>query len=155
MELTERDRLLLDYLQDNAQITNAELAEKVDLSTSGVQKRLKKLAEQGVIKNYVTVLDRKAVGYDMLCFVEVILRVHDSEQVRLFDEKVRAQPEIQECHRLTGNSDYLLKVVVRDREHLDHFLMQVLLPFPAVDRVHTRIVLHEIKETSKVATVLP
>ena len=125
MELTDRDRLLLAYLQDNAQMTNAELAEKVDLSTSGVQKRLKKLEESGVIKKYVTVLDRKAVGYDMLCFVEVILRAHDTEQVSLFDETVRGLDEIQECHRLTGNSDYLLKVVVRDREHLDHFLMEV------------------------------
>ena len=133
-------------------MTNAELADKVDLSTSGVQKRLKKLEESGVIKKYVTVLDRKAVGYDMLCFVEVILRAHDTEQVAQFDMKVCELDEIQECHRLTGNSDYLLKVVVRDREHLDHFLMQVLLPFPAVDRVHTRIVLREIKETSKVST---
>ena len=133
-------------------MTNAELADKVDLSTSGVQKRLKKLEESGVIKKYVTVLDRKAVGYDMLCFVEVILRAHDTDQVAEFDAEVQKMDEIQECHRLTGNSDYLLKVVVRDREHLDHFLMQVLLPFPAVDRVHTRIVLREIKETSKVST---
>ena len=104
------------------------------------------------LRNYVTVLDRKSVGYDMLCFVEVILRAHDNEQVTLFDETILGLDEIQECHRLTGNSDYLLKVVVRDREHLDHFLMHTLLPLPAVDRVHTRIVLREIKETSKIAT---
>lgn len=154
MELSERDRRLLDLLQYNARSTNAELAEIVGLSTSGVQKRVKKFEEQGLIAHHASILDRKALGYDMLCFIDVVLRAHDQEQVRAFDAAIQELADIQECHRLTGNSDYLLKVVVRNREQLDHFLMNVLMPFPAVDRVHTRVVLKEIKETTAISTAL-
>lgn len=133
-------------------MTNAELADQVGLSPSGVQKRLKKLEEGGLVKKYATVLDRAGLGYDMLCFVQVSLRVHVPDAVSEFDQAVLGMPEILECHRLTGNFDYLLKVVVHNREHLDHFLMKVLMPLPAVDRVYTSVVLREIKETTTIST---
>ena len=152
MELDNTDRKLLHQLQKNARMTNAELAEQVGRSPSGVQKRLRKLEENGVIQQYATILDRVRLGYDMLCFVQVSLQTHVTDAVTRFDNLVQDMSEILECHRMTGSADYLLKVVVRNREHLDHFLMSVLMPLQMVDRVRTNVVLKEIKETTHIST---
>lgn len=150
IDLDEKDRILLQHLQENGRATSADLAGKVDLSVSGVQKRLKKLEENGVIKRYVTILDRQSVGYDMLCFVQVTLQGHVPDSVTDFDATVNAMPEVLECHRLTGSADYLLKVTVRNREHLDRLLMENLLALRSVGRLETSIVLREVKETTTV-----
>lgn len=152
MELDDVDKKLLHHIQNNARMTNAEFAEQVGLSPSGVQKRLRKLEETGIIQSYVALLDRSKLGYDMLCFVQVTLRVQAPDAVAELDKAVKALSEVLECHRMTGGADYLLKVVVRNRDHLDHFLMNVLMPLPMIDRVRTNIVLKEVKETTTVAT---
>lgn len=151
--LDTKDRILLDHLQDNARITNAELGERINLSPSGVQKRLRKLEENGIVKKYATVINRKDLGYDLLVFVQVILQVHTPESVIQFDEAIQNIPEVLECHRVIGNFDYLIKVVVRNHEHLDHFLMNQLLPLPSVERVTSNLVLKEVKETTNIGLV--
>lgn len=146
--LDDRSRILLRELQRNARLTNAELAEQVDLSPSGVQKRLRRLEEKGVIRQYATIVDRQALGYSMLCFVHVTLRWHEAHAIADFDATVRALPEVLECHRVTGDFDYLLKVAVRDRQHLDRFLIEQVATLKGLDRVKTSVVLAEIKETT-------
>ncbi len=155
MELDDIDRVLLAHLQSNARMSSSDLADVVGLSTSGVQKRLRKLEEQDVIQQYATILNRTKLGHDMLCFVQVSLQAHSPDSVTEFDDLVHELSEILECHRMTGGADYLLKVVVQNREHLDHFLMKVLMPLPMVDRVRTNVVLKEIKETMYVSTQPP
>lgn len=150
MDFDKIDQQILTALQDNARLTISELADQVDLSVSGVKKRLSKLEERGVILQYATHLDRSMLGLYLLCFVEVMLTAHQRADVAHFDEKIQAFDEVLECHRLTGGADYLLKIVVRDREHLDNFLMDTLLPLSAVDKVQTSIVLKEVKETTKI-----
>lgn len=146
----EKDRLLLNYLQDNARMTSAELGKLVDLSPSGVQKRLRKLEENGVIDKYATVINRKSLGYGLTVFVQVTLQGHTREAVAEFDNDMQLTPEVLECHRVTGTADYLLKVVVRDHEHLDHFLMNHLLPLPSVARVNSNLALKAVKETTNI-----
>lgn len=149
--LDEKDQLLLNHLQDNARMTNAELGALVDLSPSGVQKRLRKLEASGVIKKHATIVNRRSLGYDLLVYVQVILRGHSPEAVAEFDAAVRAMTAVLECHRVTGSADYLLKVVVRNHEHLDDFLMNQLLRLTAVERVTSNLVLKEVKETTNIA----
>lgn len=151
--LDDKDFILIEHLQNNARMTNAELGELTGLSPSGVQKRLRKLEERGVVKKYATLIDRKILGYDLLVFVQVILKGHIRESVAQFDEAVQAMPEVLECHRITGAADYLLKIVVRDHEHLDNFLMDQLMRLPAVDRVLSNIVLKEIKEVTRISVM--
>jgi Lrp/AsnC family transcriptional regulator, leucine-responsive regulatory protein len=148
--LDEKDQLLLNHLQENARITNAELGTLVDLSPSGVQKRLRKLEAGGVIKKHTTIVNRKSLGYDLLVFIQVILRGHAPEAVVEFDAAIQAMPAVLECHRVTGSADYLLKVVVGNHEHLDDFLMNHLLPLTAVERVTSNLVLKEVKETTSI-----
>jgi Lrp/AsnC family transcriptional regulator len=144
------DALLLDLIQDNARLTNAELGKIVELSPSGVQKRLRKLEENGVIERYVTVLDRRLLGHVFLVFVKVIIQNHTNELITEFDKAVQEIPEILESHRIIGDADYLLKVVVRDRDEFDQFLMERLLALESVKRVSSYVVLKEVKETSAI-----
>lgn len=149
-ELDERDRTMLRQLQGNARISNAELARQVELSPPGLQKRLRKLEENGVIEGYVTLVNREALGFDMLCFVQVTLQRHEPQAIERFRDLVQTLPEVLECHHITGEYDYLLKVVVYNRKHLEQFLMETLTPIPGMDKIRTSLVLSEIKTTTSV-----
>jgi Lrp/AsnC family leucine-responsive transcriptional regulator len=146
--LDEKDRQLLKHLQGDARLTNTELARRVDLSPPGLQRRLRKLEDAGVIEQYVTLLDREAVGFDMLCFVQITLLRHEPESIQRFKIIVQDMPEVLECHHITGEFDYLLKVIVRNREHLEKFLVEKLTPVPGMDKIRTSLVLREIKTTT-------
>ncbi|MDX1664648.1 MAG: Lrp/AsnC family transcriptional regulator [Candidatus Promineifilaceae bacterium] len=152
--LDELDRAMLHHLQPDARLTNVELARRVDLSATGLQKRLRKLEERGVIEGYVTLLDRTALGFDMLCFVQVTLQKHEPEAVARFRDAVQGLSEVLECHHVTGEYDYLLKVVVRNTRHLEQFLMETLTPIPGMDKIRTSLVLSEIKRTTSVPVEL-
>lgn len=146
--MDEKDRQLLKHLQGDARLTNTELARRVELSPPGLQRRLRKLEDSGVIEQYVTLLDREAVGFDMLCFVQVTLLRHEPDSIQRFKEIVQDMPEVLECHHITGEFDYLLKVIVRNREHLEKFLVEKLTPVPGMDKIRTSLVLREIKTTT-------
>jgi DNA-binding Lrp family transcriptional regulator len=142
------DRRLLGYLQTRARVSTAELARRFKLSGPGLQKRLKRLEARGVIRGYATLIDRTAVGLDLLCFVHVMLAHHRPDSVKRFPERIRALPEVLECHYLTGEVDYLLKVVVANHDHLERFLFEKLMKVDGVDRIRTSIVLKEIKAST-------
>ena len=144
----ELDRRLLVELQDNARVSSAELARRFDLSGPGLQKRLRRLEQQGVIRRYATLVRREAVGLDLLCFVHVMLAHHRPNSVKRFPDRVQRLPEVLECHYLTGEIDYLLKVVVANHDHLERFLFEKLMKVEGVDRIRTSIVLKEIKAST-------
>ena len=155
ISLDELDRTLLSTLQEDARLSNAELARRVDLSATGLQKRLRRLEEAGVITRYVALVDREALGYDMLCFVQVTLQRHEPDAVNHFRREVQTMAEVLECHHLTGEFDYLLKVVVRNRKHLEQFILNTLTPVRGMDKIRTSLVLSEIKATAAVPPVRP
>ncbi len=146
--LDDTDRRVLALLQVDARMTSTELARKVRLSPPGLQKRLRKLERSGVIQRYAAIVDREAIGLDLLCFVHVSLAHHKPESVEGFRDAMKELPEVLECHYLTGEVDYLLKVVVADHTELERFLFEKLTPVAGVDRVRTSIVLNEIKAST-------
>jgi DNA-binding Lrp family transcriptional regulator len=150
-QLDSLDRQLLVHLQKDARVPTAELARRLDLSGPGLQKRLRKLEEHGVIRGYSTVLNREAVGLDLLCFIHVTLAHHRPNSVKQFPDKIKDMPEVLECHFLTGEFDYLLKVVVANHDHLEKFLFGKLMKAGGVDRTRTSIVVKEVKTS----TLLP
>lgn len=154
--LDDIDRELLTALQRDARQTNAELARRVDLSATGLHKRLRRLEEAGFITGYVALVDRESVGYDMLCFVQVTLQRHEPDAVDNFRREVQSMSEVLECHHLTGEFDYLLKVIVRNRKHLEQFILNTLTPVRGMDKIRTSLVLSEIKVTAAIPMdVLP
>ncbi len=148
VRLDELDRRLLGYLQDDARVTTAELARRFDLSAPGLQKRLRKLEEKRVIQRYAAVINREAVGLDLLCFVHVTLAHHRPNSVKRFPDRIKGLPEVLECHYLTGEFDYLMKVVVANHDHLERFLFEKLMKVDGVDRIRTSIVLKEVKAST-------
>ncbi|MFQ5421753.1 MAG: Lrp/AsnC family transcriptional regulator [Anaerolineae bacterium] len=146
--LDDKDHDLLRHLQADGRLTNTELARRLDLSPPGLQKRLRKLEEAGVIEGYFMRVNREAVGFDMLCFVQATLARHEPEAVANFKTAVQTMPEVLECHHITGEYDYLLKIVVRNRKHLEQFIVETLTPVRGMDKIRTSLVLSEIKETA-------
>ena len=153
--LDHTDRTLLIALQEDARQTNAELARRVELSATGLHKRLRRLESAGIITGYVARVDREAVGYDMLCFVQVTLQRHEPDAVDNFRREVQTMVEVLECHHLTGEFDYLLKVVVRNRKHLEQFILHTLTPVRGMDKIRTSLVLSEIKATAAIPLTEP
>lgn len=145
--LDELDWRLLARLQDDARVTSAELARQLRLSSPGLQKRLKRLEARGVVDRYAAVLNREALGLDLLCFVLVMLAHHRPDSVQRFREGIGTMPEVLECHYLTGEFDCLMKVVVTNHEELQRFVER-LMKVGGVDRLRTSIVLSEIKSTT-------
>lgn len=146
--LDEVDRRILKILQEEGRISNAELARRVELSPPATYARVKGLEEQGYIRSYVALLDAEKLGFDLLCFVRVTLQLHSLEQVHAFRQAIQEMPEVLECHHVTGDYDYLLKVALRGRKDLERFLVERLTPTPGVARIHTNLVLNEIKATA-------
>ena len=146
--LDELDKRILDELQKDARISNAELARRVNLSPPVTHARVKRLEENHYIQSYVALVDRQSAGYDLLCFVRVSLQLHDLDQVTGFHEAVREMPEVLECHHVTGDYDYLLKVIAHNTEDLENILVNRLNPIRGVAQIHTSLVLREVKNST-------
>lgn len=151
IQLDEVDIALLDELQQDSSLSNVELARRVNLAAPTVHARIRRLIDLGYIQRYVALLDRERMGFDMLCFIQVSLQVHQSEEVNIFREAVAQMPEVLECYHVTGGTDYLLKVVIRHQKDLQRFLMERITPIRGIARIQTSLALTEIKAT----TVLP
>lgn len=148
--LDELDRQLLKALQADGRIKNAELARQVNLSPPAVHARIKRLEQEGYIQRYAALLDREKLGYNLLCFIHVALQMHSREEVYRFQEMMQALPEVQECYHLTGEFDYLLKGIFRNRQELEHFLLDRIGLMPGIGRVHTSLVFSEVKSSTVV-----
>ena len=139
------DRLILSILQADGRISNAELARKINLSPPACHVRLKRLEEAGYIRQYAALLDPEMLGYDILCFINVSLQRHTFEQVEQFRKQIRGMQEVLECYHITGEFDYLLKVVIRNRKDLERFVVDKLTPLPGVARIYTSLALTVVK----------
>ncbi len=139
------DLKLLAHLQRNAKLSYAELGRRVGLGVSTVNERLKKLQARGIIREYVAVVNPKALGLDICAFVQVLMAEPDLESA--FVEQIHQLPEVQECHCITGEFSYLLKVRVRDTAHLEAFLREKIKSLAGVARTQTMIALSTSKET--------
>jgi DNA-binding Lrp family transcriptional regulator len=142
------DARLLRALQDDGALTNQQLVDRVGLSASQVSRRRQALEQAGIIAGYTARLDGARLGHGVRVFIHVTLDSHSPDNSRRFADLVRRTGEIQEAHALTGESDYLLKVVSRDLRDLARLVNEVLLPHESVDRVRSEIVLETLKETA-------
>jgi DNA-binding Lrp family transcriptional regulator len=141
------DLRLLAALQTDGSATNQDLANRVGLSASQVSRRRQRLEADGAILGYGARLSATALGFDVQVFVRVSLAAHSPDNARRFADLVRRQPEVLEAHALTGDADYLLKVVVRSLKDLASLVNDVLLPHESVERVRSEIVLETLKDT--------
>ena len=142
IELDRYDRLILATLQTNGRITNQELADAISLSPSPCLRRVRQLEECGVINGYVALLNARKLGLTLMAFIQISMDKHTPERFELFEKTVGSYSEVLECHLITGQSaDYLLKVIVKDMDGYQQFLLQKLTRIEGVSGVHSSFVL--------------
>ncbi len=146
--LDELDQKILAIVQRDGRITNADLAQQIHLSPPAAHARLKRLQARGIIRGFVALLDHERLGYDLMALIHVTLAQHQRERVQEFRAAIQTMPQVLECFHVTGEYDYLLKVVVRNRQELERFLVETLTPAPGVGRIHTNVVVSVIKATA-------
>lgn len=146
--LDDVDRAILRELQSDGRISNLDLSRRIDLSPPATHARVRRLERTGLIRGYVAIIDRELAGFDLLCFVSVGMQLHQLEHIGRFRTLIREMPEVLECHHLTGEYDYLLKVALKNRRDLERFAVEKLTPIPGVARIHTSLVLSEVKATT-------
>ncbi|MCX7659699.1 MAG: Lrp/AsnC family transcriptional regulator [Caldimonas manganoxidans] len=148
------DRRILRALHVHGRMTYDELAAQVSLSPSAALRRVKRLEEAGVIAGYVAIVAPERVGLGLTAYINVRLEKHTETHKRnpmdLFRAAVQSWPEVVECVALTGEMDYLLRVVVEDMAHYSRFIMDTLLKHPSVEDCKTSFVLDRVKNTTAV-----
>ncbi|MEM7027852.1 MAG: Lrp/AsnC family transcriptional regulator, partial [Pseudomonadota bacterium] len=128
----------------DGKMTNQELAEKVHLSPSACLRRVKQLEEQGIIKSYAMLVDQEALGLSGNVFVELTLSSQKQEMLDAFEKKIKEVPEVMECYLITGDYDYLLRVVVADTADFERVHHQHLSHLPGVTRIKTLFTLRTV-----------
>lgn len=150
MNLDETDRKILNLLQSNALLTIREIAERINLSITPIHDRIKKLEREGIIERYVTLLNRKALGRGLTVYCFVTLDKQRQESFLEFNEAIRQMPEVLECAVVSGNFDYLLKVVVSDMEAYNAFYQSKLSVMKSVSHMSSSFVMEEVKSTTAI-----
>ncbi|NKI95189.1 Lrp/AsnC family transcriptional regulator [Rhizobacter sp. SG703] len=154
IQLDAIDRRILRALQADGRITYDVLAVQVSLSPSATLRRVKRLEESGVIAGYVALVPPERVGLGLTAYLNVRLEkhseVHKRNPMDLFRAAVQTWPEVVECVALTGEMDYLLRVVVQDMAHYSRFVMETLLKHPSVEDCKTSFVMDRVKNTTAV-----
>ena len=141
------DANIIRALQQNARLTNQELADQVGLSPSPCLRRVRILEEKGLIKGYTALVDEKAYGLPLTVFVRISLERHTEEIVQRFEERVRNIDDILECYITTGTSDYLLRVQIADMDHYERFVRQTMQTIPGIGSIDTSIAYSTVKNS--------
>jgi DNA-binding Lrp family transcriptional regulator len=147
------DWRILGRLQDNARLSNVELAHAVHLSPSPCLARVRRLEKSGLIKRYVTLLDALSLGLTVSVFIQVRLERQVESALEIFERQIESRPEVMECYLMTGDSDYLLRVLVADVQALERFILDFLARIPGVGNIKSSFALKQVKY--KTALPLP
>ncbi|MDH5345455.1 MAG: Lrp/AsnC family transcriptional regulator [Gammaproteobacteria bacterium] len=149
MNIDRFDKSILKALQNDGRISNVQLAARVNLSESACLRRVRALEEAGLIERYVALLDQKAVGVAGTVFVHIALRREEQSELAAFESAVRGIPEVMECYLMTGEFDYLLRVVVSGMADFERLHNEALTRLPGVARVNSSVAIRTVKKTTE------
>lgn len=153
MKLDHIDHKILRYLQENARITNAELADKVGLSPTPCLRRLRRLESDGIIRGYHTEINREALGVNVTVIILVKLEREDDKTLREFEAAIKKRSEVMECYLVTGKFDYFIRVVIPSLSAYEAFLSETILRMPNISTVESSFTLREVER--KIVVELP
>jgi len=143
------DRLILHELQLEGRMSNTALAERVSLSESACLRRVKALEENGYIRGYVCLVDQSAAGYPDNVFVQITLHSQQQDDLAAFEAQAKQLPEVMECYLMSGDADYLLRVIVADARDYERVHSQFLTRLPGVARVHSSFSLRTVAKKTE------
>jgi Lrp/AsnC family transcriptional regulator, leucine-responsive regulatory protein len=145
IKLDETDKDLLKYLQEDAKLTTKELAGRLNLSPTPVYERVKRLENEGVIKKYVALVDREKIGLDLMVLCNIRLKGHERSAGMQFVEAIKNMPEVVECLNISGDYDFMIKVIVPDMRTYQSFIMNKLASLENIGSTQSIFVMSEIK----------
>ncbi len=151
--LDEIDKKILSILQDNGRIANSRLAQQIGLSPPAALERVRRLESCGIIEKYVALLNREKAGYNIATIVMVCLSHHQIKSLHSVKQRLIEIPEVLECHQLTGEVDFLLKVAVRDMDSYTDFVNHKLSGIPGIQNVKTSFILETLKNNTQLQLV--
>jgi Lrp/AsnC family leucine-responsive transcriptional regulator len=155
LQLDSIDWKILGLLQADARMSNVELARTVGLSPSPCLNRVRALEEAGYISRYVTLLDALRVGLKVSVFIQVTLERQIESALERFENAIRTRPEVMECYLMTGDADYLIRVVVADIQVLEEFILKFLTKLPGVGNIKSSFALKQVKYQTALPLPLP
>jgi Lrp/AsnC family leucine-responsive transcriptional regulator len=148
MKIDDTDRRILNVLQRNGRVSNAELADQVNLSASACHRRVQRLEQDGIIRNYVAMLDPRKIGVPATIFVEITLSTQADEVLEAFEKAVSRIPDVLECHLMAGSADYILKVVAENTDDFARIHRQYLTRLPGVAQMQSSFALRTVFKTT-------
>ncbi|MDO7172588.1 Lrp/AsnC family transcriptional regulator [Mariniflexile sp. AS56] len=148
MIFDDTDKKLLAFLQSDSKQTNKELSNKLNLSVTAVYERIKKLEKDGFINKYVALVNKDRVDKSFVAFCHIKLIQHTQDYVVKFEKEVANLPEVLECYHVSGDYDYLLKVIVKDMTAFREFLVKKLTSINHIGSTHSMFVINEVKHTT-------
>jgi Lrp/AsnC family leucine-responsive transcriptional regulator len=148
MKIDDTDRRILNLLQRNGRVSNAELADQVNLSASACHRRVQRLEQDGIIRNYVAMLDPRKIGVPATIFVEITLSTQADEVLEAFEKAVARIPDVLECHLMAGSADYILKVVAENTDDFARIHRQYLTRLPWVAQMQSSFALRTVFKTT-------
>jgi len=144
------EKQILTLLQKDSTITIKQMAESLHLSTTPIFDRMKRMEKAGVIKNYVAIVDGKKIGKSLTVFINISLKEHGKGAINEFVEAITAFPEVLECHHISGDADFFLKLILKDIEAYNQFILDKLSILPHIGRVESRFSLSERKSITAI-----
>jgi len=149
MKLDETDLKILTLLQKQGRITNSQLAAEAGISPPAMLERVKRLENAGVIEGYTAIINPDKVGCGTTALVWVSLAAHRTASFESFAREIRKLPEVLECHHIAGEEDFVLKVVVRNIQEYEDFVLNKLTPIPGVGKIKTTFILSSLKNSTE------
>lgn len=147
-QLDKVDRKILELLQTDGRMTVKEISNRLNLSTTPIFERIKKLERSGIIDHYSAILNTEKLGKKLTAFAHISLKEHTKELVREFEEKILTIPEVMECHYVTGGADFIIKILVEDMDEYKEFVMDKLFEVPNIGNIESYLSLVEKKKTN-------
>lgn len=148
-KLTRQDIEILKLLQRDASTSTAAIAEKINISQSPCWRRINRLEQDGIIKRRVALLDRAALGMEVVVFATINLTGTGRQNLEAFEREIVRYPEVVECYTMTGIWDYMLKIVTKDIRHYETFVRYTLTESPAIRELHSHMAVTEIKNSTE------
>ncbi len=149
MVLDKIDRQLIVQLQKDCKQTNKELSAKLNLSVTAVYERIKKLERIGIVEGYSAQINKEAVGLGFVVFCHIRLEKHAKNTISYFEKEVKKLNEVLECFHVSGEYDYLLKVVVKDMDHFRNFMVNKLTTIEHIGSTQSSFTINEVKNTTE------
>ncbi|RRA92302.1 Lrp/AsnC family transcriptional regulator [Paenimyroides viscosum] len=145
MKLDTTDYKLIELLQQNCKQTTKEMADQLDLSTTAVYERIKKLEKQNIITDYIAIVNKDKINRSFMAISHIKIKSHSKDAILRFEKKVNQIPEVLECFHVSGEYDYILKIGVQDMEAYREFMLSKLTTMEEVQSTHSMFVIKEVK----------